>query len=869
MASAYRERLGSALERFALAVSSRPRLALALVLVSVAACGAVAATSLGVNSETDDVFDPNLPFRQARSELDRALPPRNDNLLVVLDAPTRTSATDAAAQLAAQLVDEPDRFASAFAPGAGPFFDRHGLLFLELDELEKLSDELAGAQPFLAEVTRDPSLRGVFGQLTLAVERGGASGDADLHRVLESVTEAIVSASRLEMREQAFGEVVLGGDETGPVRRFVIVEPRPDYTDFVPGRASVTRLHEILAERGWNADGPIRARVTGDLALKTEELGLVKSQAASAGVTSFVLVGMILWFAQRSGRLILATLLALVSGLVWTAAFAALAIGHLNVISVAFAVLFIGLGVDFGIHLTLRYREVREDASGAEALGEAVRGVGGSLVLCAGTTALGFYAFVPTGFLGVAELGVISGTGMVISLFGTLVVIPAVLALGGGRAGSGSPAGRFALPSWPTRYPRAVCAAALALALAGLAVLPRLHFDANPLRVRDPNAASVRTFFELLEGGDVNPWSIEILTPDLAAADALASRLEALPSVDRTSTLSSYLPDEQEAKLEVIEDVALFLGLGEFGRKETPDLATEEASIRGFRKALAGMEEAERESSGAHIARELGAALDVFVADLNGAAADVLRNSLVQSVLDRVERLETSLTSEGVRLADLPEVVRARMIAQDGRAIVEVYPSASLNDDAFVDAFVTEVRAHADQATGTAVYMVEAATAILDSLRQALLTALVAVAALLLAVWRSPRNAGLVLAPLMLAALLTASAAVLLGLPINFANVIVVPLLLGIGVDSGIHLVDRYRAGAGADSLLDTSTSRAVFWSALTTISSFGALGLASHRGLATLGQLLTLGVSMTLLCNLVFLPALLALTSRGDRAEG
>jgi len=267
-------------------------------------------------------------------------------------------------------------------------------------------------------------------------------------------------------------------------------------------------------------------------------------------------------------------------------------------------------------------------------------------------------------------------------------------------------------------------------------------------------------------------------------------------------------------------------------------------------------------SSRSRIARELGGALDAFVAELDGTAAETLRDSLVQSVLDRTARLETSLGSAGVGITDLPDVLTRRMIAEDGRALVEVYPAASLNDDAFVDAFVSEVRSEAAGATGAAVYMVEAGQAILASLRQALITATLAVSLLLMLVWRKPSNAALVLAPLFLAALLTSGVAVLAGIPINFANVIVVPLLLGIGVDSGIHLVHRFRAGAAAEALLESSTSRAVFWSALTTISSFGALGLASHRGLATLGQLLTLGVAMTLLCNLIFLPALLTLTA-------
>ena len=370
-------------------------------------------------------------------------------------------------------------------------------------------------------------------------------------------------------------------------------------------------------------------------------------------------------------------------------------------------------------------------------------------------------------------------------------------------------------------------------------------------------------FFELLDGGDINPWSIEVLAPSLAEADALAERIRRLPSVERTSTLSSYVPDSQTEKLALLEDVALFLGFEGLSRIAAPSLEVEEESLRSFREALRRLDGPGQGAARRRIARHLGEAIDEFLADLNGASVDALRVGLVQSVLDRVQRLEKALGSAGADISDLPPVLHRRMLAEDGRALIEVYPKQSLNDDAVVARFVQEVREQAPNATGAAVYMVEAAEAIMAALRQALLTAIVAITLLLLAIWRNLRDTLLVLAPLLLAALYTAAAAVVIGIPINFADVIVVPLLLGIGVDSGIHLVHRFRGGAPADGILDTSTSRAVFWSALTTIASFGALGLAGHQGLATLGQLLTLGVAMTLLSNLVFLPALLTLCTR------
>jgi hopanoid biosynthesis associated RND transporter like protein HpnN len=778
------------------------------------------------------------------------------------------------------LGGERETFASVYAPGVDPFFDRNGLLYLSTEDLEELADHLASAQPFLAELSRDRSLRGLFDVLATIVDRapGARGGALELSEVLDGVGSAVRDAARLRARPRVFGELILGGAEGGlGPRSYVMVQPRLDFGEFTLGRDALGLLREIFAELGWNqdSDGGVRARTTGIMVLQAEERDAVRGQAAMAGLASFLLVAAILFLALRSLRLILATLFTLAVGLACTAGFAAVAIGHLNLISVAFAVLFIGLGVDFGIHFTLRYREARAaNLDHPEALGDAAREVGSSLVLCAVTTAIGFYAFIPTGYVGVAELGLISGTGMFISLFASLTVLPAFLSIRRRDVREEEPrrfwGAEVRLPSFPLRHPRLVCAVAALLAVGALAVVPRLHFDANPLRVRDPGVESVRTFDELVEEGEVNPWRIEVLARDLAEADVLAARLGGLGSVDRALTLSDYVPADQEAKLRILEDVSLFLGLPIRGEvRDPPDLAEQVESMERLRSAAAGLAAHEVSILIVESARELGAPLDRFLVEARdpeggAAAVAILETSLVGAILDRLERLELALTASRVSLADLPEAMRERMISADGRARIEVYPTGSLNEDAVLERFVGEVRSVAPDATGVSVYMIESARVIVAALQQAFASALVLIAAVVWLIWRNLRDLVLVMVPLTLAGLLTGAISVLVGLPINFADVIVLPLLLGIGVDSGIHMVHRYRSATDPKTdLLATSTSRAVLWSALTTIASFGSLAFASHRGMASLGQLLTLGIALTLIANLMVLPALIALANR------
>lgn len=865
--------VGRGIARWVGFVAARPRWTLLLTGAFTLLALVVSALNLGVASDTDELFDPELPFRALRIEVEEALPLRADTILVVVDAPSALAAGDAASDLVRRVAAEGDPFEAAFAPGVGDFFERHGLLYLEPDEIEDLADQLTRAQPFLAELRRDPSVRGAFGQLERAVRHidDEVEGGLDLATVFDGVRSALRDAERLEPHPEAFGDLVLGGaGEDGRTRRFVIVKPVLDHEDFVPGGVAVDRLREIFDEVDYAADD-IELAITGDLALKAEEFSIVEGQARLAGLASFIMVFAILWVALGSWRLILGAIGALLMGLAWTTGFAALAIGHMNLISVTFIVLFIGLGIDFAIHFTMRYQELRfaDHAHGA-ALDETARGVGGSLVLCAITTAIGFYAFVPTPYHGVAELGLISGTGMLLSLFASLTVLPAAISLGDCAAPLRSPLSRgLSLPTWPVRKPGLVVSIASLVAVGAAYLLPDLRFDANPLAVRDPGSESVRAFEELIADDVVNPWSIDVLAADLEIADALAEQARSLDSVGEARTLASFVPTDQEEKLYILEDLAFLLDVPAGGEPEPPALADNVAALERFREALLSADGSFDDPTLSEGAQLLAGDIERFLTAEGDDAdtMDALRVAVVDGVSDRLRRLDRALTAESVTLGDLPRSLRDRMVTAEGAALVEIYPNQDLNDDRALAEFVSEVRGIAGEATGSSVYMLEASKTIMASLKQALGTALVLVAIVVLLLWRSLRHTGLVLAPLLLAAAVTGAISVLAGLSINFADVIVVPLLLGIGVDSGIHLVHRHRDGdePGTDALLSTSTPRAILWSALTTISSFGSLGFATHLGMASLGQLLCLGVVVTLAANLIFLPALLALTARAE----
>jgi predicted RND superfamily exporter protein len=241
-----------------------------------------------------------------------------------------------------------------------------------------------------------------------------------------------------------------------------------------------------------------------------------------------------------------------------------------------------------------------------------------------------------------------------------------------------------------------------------------------------------------------------------------------------------------------------------------------------------------------------------------------LEKLLLGGLPAQLARLRLALHSGPVTLANLPPELSLRMLAPDGRARVQAFSASDLADSDELYRFADAIRGVDTDITGLIANILAFGRATVQSLRQALTSAVVAMALLLWLLWRRWRDVALVLAILALGALYTGAAMVLLGMPYNFSNVVVLPLLLGVGVDSAIHLVHRWRSGErGDDGLLSTTTARAVFYSALTTVTSFGTLALSAHRGVASLGVLLVLGMAMMLFCNLIVLPAFLAVAGR------
>ena len=817
----------------------------------------VVVARFGINSDISAMISRNLDWRQREIEMNRAFPQNDDLMVVVVDGQTADLADDAARRLADALAQHPDEFRSVRRPDAGPFFDKEGLLFLPAAELQALADQLITAQPLIGALAADPSLRGLFDVLGLALE-GVARGDAKLEQLepslaaIAATTDGVATGHPVALSWQRLftGRAPLPRE----LRRFILVQPVLDYGALSPGSEAGRKVRAAAKELGLGPTGGVAVRLTGPVPLSDDQFASVSQGTEAAGIVAITLVIIILLLALRSLRTVAAVLLTLMAGLITTAAFAFLAIGVLNVISVAFVVLFVGIAVDFSIQFCIRFRdESFRHGDRATAMHRTARTIAGPLMLAAATTAVGFFCFVPTDYRGIAELGTIAGVGMIIAIFYNLTLLPALLALMrpspvrepvGYRWAAG--ADRLLL-----RRRRSVMAIGGLLALAGIVLLPRLAFDFDPLHLQSQASESVATLRDLVKGESDTPYTIDLLAASPAAAAELAQRLGKVPEVGQVVTLASFVPEDQAAKLAILADAATILDptLHPPSRQPPPDDAAVAAAMTRLIDRLRALPAPS--GSAGRLADALAA-----VAARGAAGRAALAPALVGGLSERLDRLAVALSAEPVSLETLPANLRRDWTTSDGRFRVQVFPAGRIRSNDDIRRFVAAVMPVAPTATGMPVSIVQSGRTIVRAFVIGGAISFVGVALLLLLVLRRLRDAALVFAPVLLAALLTVSTSVLFRLPINYANIIALPLLLGIGVAFSIYFVMNWRAGR--PDPLQSSTARAVLFSALTTVTAFGSLTLSSHPGTADMGLLLSIALGWTLLATFFFLPALL-----------
>ena len=529
--------------------------------------------------------------------------------------------------------------------------------------------------------------------------------------------------------------------------------------------------------------------------------------------------------------------------------------------------MFIGLGVDFAVHLCLKFQEARLRLDKMSAMIETGTELGPAIMLCGVTSAIGFLAFVPTEYIGLGEMGIISGGGMIIAVVLSLTLIPAFFAV------SGDPRPATVVP-FANLLSRAVAKNSkrtsyitLGVAVVLALIATQAQFDYSTLSLKDPKSEAMATLIELQREDIITDFALTYVADDLDAANNTREMLEGLAVVSDVKTPTDYLPVDQEENLYILQDARFFLD-SLFAPPPAPVPWSDENLLLMLSSINTSLQNTlQNPAPGPGISNnspELEVSLTRLqkaVSDLQEASSDtraLYSELIVPPIKSEIEWLKTALEPEQVTLERLPVALQKRLIAKDGRAVVSITPAEDVVPVEAMRRFTTDVMAVVPEITGRPVLDLGIGDIVITAFQTAILIAVSLIFLILLITLRSLVDSILVFIPLAMTAMLTLSVSVLLDLPLNMANVVVIPLIFGLGVDNGIHIVKRFHQSRNVEVLVHSSTPKAVFLSNLTTIGTFCALSFSSHQGIYSIGVLLTIALTSLMFLTLVSLPALL-----------
>ncbi len=802
-----------------------------------------------INTDINTLISPDLDWRKRDNQFEKAFD-RDRTILAVVDAPTPELTSAAADALAQKLSGDVVHFESVQPLGSGAFFEKNGLLFLPVAEVGQLTGQFESAAPLIEIMAGDPSIRGLTGALETGlagVKRGQVKLDGT-ERPFMLIAQTVENVMKNGSGTFSWRELTSDKPLTDADRRsFIEFKPILDFKALEPGKDATDAIRQAARDLNLAGEYGARVRLTGPVPIANEEFATVQDGAI---------------------EIISAVFLNLFIGLSITTAVGLWMVGSLNLLSIAFAVLFVGLGVDFGIQFSVRYRSERFKSDDLRlALKKAAERSAVPLSLAAMATAAGFLSFLPTDYKGISELGKIAGVGMLVAFTTSITVLPALLRLLN-PPGESEPVGyAFLAPVdyFLEKHRVVIIVGTLLIAVAGLPLLYFLRFDFNPINLRSPKVESIATFLDLRSDPNTGANAINVMTNSDADAKKIEERLSKVPEVLRVMSLDSFVPEDQPAKLKLIGQGNKILNPA-----LNPDSIDAPPSDQENVESLKGSAENLRRTAGdakgpgAVASRRLADALSKL-ADSDQATRDKTQAIFVSPlkvVLDQLtlkvvlDQLRNSLQAQPVGLKTLPADLVNSWKTKDGLTRVEALPRGDPNDNDTLRKFAAAVLAAEPNAIGGPVSILKSGDTVVRAFIHAGITALLVISFLLWLALRRVTDVLLTLVPLLVAGAVTLEICVLIGLPLNFANIVALPLLLGVGVAFKIYYVTAWRSGR--TNLLQSSLTRAIFFSALTTATAFGSLWLSSHPGTASMGKLLALSLVTTLAAVLLFQPALM-----------
>jgi len=863
-------------------------------VVSAVAAGYWTSQSLGYKVSRVDLLDPKSDYNKLWLDYMREFG-EDDDAVVVVEGPDRGQVVRVLEEVSREIADDGTLFRSVLHEVDLSKIRAKGLHYLTATDLADIDRFIEQTKPIIdggwAHLRVTSMVGGLAGRMVAgeATQRSQGGGGLEepplvaLERYAESLLAALEAGRRNAAEEPAAhvspwprspeSLTTLGDLSSQHLLAkegrlgFVLLRLAKAEGGFAGASAATDELRRIIRTVG-DRHADVEIGLTGLPVMEDDEMRTSQQSMVWASGLSLAAVAVVIIAGFGGVRHALMANAVLVVGMAWAFAWATASVGHLNILSVTFTVTMIGVGIDYGTYYIGRYLEMRRRGlECAAALLETSASVGPGILTGAITTSVAFFAAALTSFVGVAELGMIAGGGILLCCAAELLVLPAVVAIvdrgpWGDRLPTPVPVHEWLAPV--ARHPRFVALAGMALTMAVVSGFHDLGYDHNLLNMQADGLESVAVEKKLLEECDQSVWYALSIADSREELLARKERLTQLPTVERVDEIASLLPVDEDLKRPVIERIrGQLAGLPE----RPPEIPIDRLDGLGETLAWAQGEAAKRPGglrTAWHLERSREMLRRMGPEECFRALA-VFQQQSAGELLTRLHALSSVADPEPPALADLPPSLVDRFVGQSGRHLLKIYGCGDIWNFASLERFVKEVRSVDPKATGNPLQAYEASLEMKRSYEQAGLSALVVILVVLWLDFRSITHSLLAALPLALGMAQTLGLMGLLGIDLNPANLIGIPLILGIAVDYGVHIVHDSLERPGPYKI-SASTANSVLVDALTTILGFGALMVASHRGLESLGRVLTLGVTTCTLTSLVFLPAVLRLVHARSR---
>ncbi|MDP6625211.1 MAG: MMPL family transporter [Nitrospinota bacterium] len=839
-----------------------------------------------------------------------------DGLIIVIEGPDERKIKDFADNLADFLNSEPENFQDVYYKIDANFFKSKKLLFLSPDDLHALENKIKSNSSFIHSFIKKPGLESFFKQVNKEInkamvgtlisdffggnekiDRRDSKNPLDLSMV-ESILEQMLAHSKgandfSSNWNNFFIKKKSDVDEDGYLTSYkkkfyyIFVNPSQNQSDFARAVGPINSVRNYIKELQNKYPG-VTAGVTGPTALASDEMVTSSNDMVKASLLSLAGVSLLFIISLKRFTLPIIAIFTLVISLCLSLGFTTLTVGHLNILSIVFTTVLIGLGIDFGIHFIMRFQEeerLRNNVT--DSITNSLIGTGKGVIAGAITTSFAFMATIFTDFKGIAELGFIAGTGIIICLIATITLLPAMIII----------IENLKTIHWIEKFskkitvnyslsektihpifdillkkPRYIIFLGSFTTFLTFLVIKDIRFDYNILNLQASGLESVDYEMRILNNSDRSAWYGAVIVNTYDKVLSTKKAIESLPSVNIVSSVASIVPEQQQEKISIIKRISSLFSkfppstnndsypvnldnlskilkkiyfkmrsenMDSWEQKRKP----EAGSINNIRKLISDFNYLVRQQKKTSIEKNLNNYQTILFSDFN----------------NKLNSFKDALNPKEIMIKDIPENLKERFIGKTGKFLLQVFPKVNIYDRKPMEEFLSDIRSIDPNVTGSAVTASESSRLMKEGYIRGGIFALIAI---IIFIWISFRNCYCVLLailPLALGSFWTLGLMGLFNLQFNLANLVILPLIIGIGVDNGIHIVHRYRDTSGSMvSPVYTSTGKAVILSSLTTMVGFGSLMVASHRGIHSIGVLLTLGVGCCMIASITVLPAIL-----------